>query len=463
MLARAMAKAVGSKERAVTMVSEKEAAALFSRLEEAVATGRGIANALQKIVDTQDDHGEIVSSHMQKLFSSNTALFVALLMSSLDNTLRCALTLQVISAVHRDPEELVSFADALCKTIVAQSTITNIAVINERYEEDFKGLMPAKLGGSDAWRHVFEYTEHHAPELLTLATTLSSEILSALVLMHPVQDLLSPDVVRALVPFLQLHDNMGTLLGGSELLAFASKSDDLEIKRILVDSGACAWGVTVMAEYSIVTTPSRVLFSTFRILYQLSEAIGLIFPDDAEGSVSDDARACMQGKIVDAGLAEALAHALDELAPTLLYEGGLDDEFKAIVVGFSLLFTVVGIICPTFLAQFQAAPVTARGAAFDVLAFVITVVMMDAGDDKEFWQLIFFKLLAVIEENAATSGALNLAGGVAPGLFVDGEWVEMWNYGGADEGEGEGEDEDEDEDDEAALAGEGEAAIGVNL
>jgi len=71
------------------------------RLQKAVATGRGIANALQKMVDTFDDNE--MSPHLHKLCSTNSALFVALLMNSLDNTLRCALTLQVISAVHSDP------------------------------------------------------------------------------------------------------------------------------------------------------------------------------------------------------------------------------------------------------------------------------------------------------------------------------------------------------------------------
>jgi hypothetical protein len=142
----------------VTVVSEKEAAALFSRLEEAVATGRGIVNVLQKMVDTFD-----VSPHLHKLCSSNSAMFVALLTNSLDNTLRCALTLQVISAVHSDPavlKELVSFADALGKTIVARQ-------IGEKHQQQraFADLRLVAGQFREAFLPAGIFDGYHAPGL----------------------------------------------------------------------------------------------------------------------------------------------------------------------------------------------------------------------------------------------------------------------------------------------------------
>jgi hypothetical protein len=163
-----------------------------------------------------------------------------------------------------------------------------------------------------------------------------------------------------------------------------------------------------------------------------------------------EAKAYIQTNFVDAGLAEAMAHALDEIAPTLLDEGGLDDTFKASFASFSSLFTVVGHVCPTFLTRFRVAPVTARNAAFDVLAFVITVIMKDG--THNFWNMIIPKLIGVVEDNPATAAELDarLNAGVFPGLFVHGEWVQIWNYENEGEGEDEDEGEDEGEDDESA-------------
>ena len=447
---------------AVMVVSEKEAAEqIFLRLQKAVATGRGIANALQKVMDVMYDDGDdednegSMCSYLHKFCMSNSPFFVDLLTSSVNDTLRCPLTLKILWAVYMRAEvvlrkELVGFRDALSKVVVAQSTFTDLIVLDERYEKDFKALMPSQLGGSDAWRHVYEYTDNEAVERSNAAVILSLAMLTHATQLMPAPKRISHDVAKALVHFLPVRhgDDLPIMCAGSELLEIASKGDDLDIKRILLDGGACVWGIKVLAEYDGHTAPIQVVSSILHTLYQLSEAVGLIFPGDPVESVSDAARAYVQAKVVDAGLAEALAHAIDVLAPTLLEEDGLDNEFRSAFLAFSLLFTVVGIICPPFLARFQAAPVTTRGAAFDVLAFVITVIMTDAGDN-DFWQLIVFKMLAVIEENPATSTALNLADGVLPGLYVDGEWVQIWNYGGADEGEGEA---------EGALAGEGEGA-----
>jgi len=64
--------------------------------------------------------------------------------------------------------------------------------------------------------------------------------------------------------------------------------------------------------------------------------------------------------------------------------------------------------------------------------------------------MIIPKLIGVVEDNPATAAELDarLNAGVFPGLFVHGEWVQIWNY--ENEGEGEGEGGGEGEDDEAA-------------
>jgi hypothetical protein len=81
-----------------------------------------------------------------------------------------------------------------------------------------------------------------------------------------------------------------------------------------------------------------------------------------------------------------------------------------------------------FVTRFHAAPVTARSNSLDILEFVI--VEFRKVESNGLCEMLFSKIVH--------AAGLNLEEGVAPGLYVDGEWVEMWNYVGADEGEGDG-------------------------
>ena len=174
----------------------------------ACASDRGVANALQRILDVLESEDDASRAAVKAACVNNASILVSIL-STPSDTVRCRLAMSVMCTILQEEdvveeEDVVMYRfleaglfEALGRVIVARSNITDDMVREERYPKDFHGLLPVKKleGNSDVWRNVFAFHHDSAAEneeaakkctdLYDAAMKVCPTILSLTHLLHP--------------------------------------------------------------------------------------------------------------------------------------------------------------------------------------------------------------------------------------------------------------------------------------